>query len=378
MKTLDRYVISSFLKNYVISFLVLVGMYVVLDMIFNFDELVEVKGRDSAAGPVAVLRLAWYIADFYFYQSFLFFMHLSGIIPVVAASFTLMRMVRFNELSALLSAGVPLLRVAMPIIVVSLLLNGLLWVDQELLVPNMIPQLIRKHDYAAEKDSRSFQVSAMRDESGDKLFAGRYFPTDRPQRMEGVTIIRQDQRQQPVAQITADQATWDGSKWILKNGLMHVNIAPRHPDQVRTQPIAFYQSSITPEEIQLYRSGDFVDLLSTRRINELLRRPRSYGQQALLRVKHTRGVAQIILNMILLLLAISAVLTRDPQQLRMAATRCVILCGSCLSLAFMGHEMAGWPPAHAQLASQWPALMAWLPIFIWGPIAIYLLDRVRT
>src|SRR4051812_42271066 len=118
MRLIDRYVAISFIKNYLISFAVLVGMYIVLDMIFNFDELVLVNA--SATGIPALLGFVAYIADYYFYQGFLFFVRLSGIIPVVAAAFTIMRMVRFNELSALLSAGVPLQRIAMPIIAVGL------------------------------------------------------------------------------------------------------------------------------------------------------------------------------------------------------------------------------------------------------------------
>src|SRR4051794_21650535 len=124
MKILDRYVISAFLKNYAISFMVLVGMYVVLDMVFNFSNLVQFQAQGSAMQTM--LGTLKDIGDYYFYQCFLFFVHLSGIIPVVAAAFTLMRLSRFNELTAMLAAGVPLLRVAMPIILVALLLNLLL------------------------------------------------------------------------------------------------------------------------------------------------------------------------------------------------------------------------------------------------------------
>ena len=42
MKILDRYVLVTFLKNYLISFMVLVGLYILLDLVFNFDELIEV------------------------------------------------------------------------------------------------------------------------------------------------------------------------------------------------------------------------------------------------------------------------------------------------------------------------------------------------
>ena len=144
MKIIDRYVTRSFISNYAISFMVLVGMYVILDMVFNFSRLVQFQATGSAfQNMIDTLRD---IADYYFYQCFLFFVQLSGIIPVVAAAFTLMRLSRFNELTAMLAAGVPLLRVAMPIIIASLLLNGLLLVDQELVIPRMIPKLTRDHD----------------------------------------------------------------------------------------------------------------------------------------------------------------------------------------------------------------------------------------
>src|SRR2546425_5754747 len=116
MKIIDRYVFSSFLRNYLISFMVLIGMYVVLDMVFHFDELSDVDSAAEAAGALnSTLQMLWNIGDYYFYQSFLFFVHLSGIIPVVAAAFTLLRLSRFNELTAMLAAGVPLLLVAAPI-----------------------------------------------------------------------------------------------------------------------------------------------------------------------------------------------------------------------------------------------------------------------
>src|SRR3954451_22093892 len=135
MKILDRYVLISFLKNYLISFMVLVGLYIVLDLVFNFDELIEVQthgaGGGGGASFLAVLYVIW---DYYFYQVFLIYAQLSGVIAVVAASFTLVRMSRFNELTATLAAGMPLLRIATPIIIASLVLNVLLLADQEAVI----------------------------------------------------------------------------------------------------------------------------------------------------------------------------------------------------------------------------------------------------
>src|SRR6185436_925564 len=111
------------------------------------------------------LDVAFRIATFYFYQSFLIFVHLSGVIPVVAAAFTLIRLSRFNELSAILAAGVPLLRLAAPIIIASVVLQGLLAIDQELIIPNIIPQLTSKHDEVYQQAvGKSFRIQAMQDD----------------------------------------------------------------------------------------------------------------------------------------------------------------------------------------------------------------------
>ena len=292
-----------------------------------------------------------------------------------------MRMIRFNELSALLSAGVPLLRVSLPIIIAALFLNALTWLDQELVIPNMIHKLVRKHDYGSDADSRAFKIDAMRAEDGAKLFAARYHPnTERAPKMEMLSIIEQDENYRPTLHIRADSAVWDGQnkQWTLENGWIDRNLSPESRKSVQSERIYFYKGKITPEEIMLFRSGSFVDLLSTQRINELLQRPLSYGRGDLLRIKHTRGVTQITINMILLLLTISAVLTREPQQLKTAATRAIFLTGMLMTAAFASQELAGQAPPTPMLTDKWPALMAWLPIFIFGPISVILLDKVKT
>src|SRR5947209_3892230 len=176
MRIIDRYVTISFVKNYVISFMVLVGMYVVLDMVFNFNNLVEFQSTAGSSAVQSLMTTLGDIVDYYFYQCFLFFVHLSGIIPVVAAAFTLMRLSRFNELTAMLAAGVPLLRIAAPIILAAVVLNGLLLVDQELIIPQMIPKLIREHGDVHRGPRNYYSVQAMQDDHDGLFYAARYFP----------------------------------------------------------------------------------------------------------------------------------------------------------------------------------------------------------
>jgi lipopolysaccharide export system permease protein len=381
MKILDRYILISFLKNYVISFMVLIGLYVVLDMVFNFDELAEYRDHlDSAGGFAGVLELLRAIGDYYFFQCFRIFSHLSGIIPIVAAAFTLIRMTRFNELTAQLAAGIPLLRMAMPIVVAAMILNGLLVIDQEFIIPQIIPKLTRSHDKLHVSGGRTFAIHAMQDDANGLLNVARYHLEggETPPWMEDVDVVEVDDNFAPVAHIRADRGEWDARarQWKLTNGQRITGLAPGTKGaSIKTQPWPVYHSSITPDEIALYQSGEYVELLPSSRISMLLERPKSYGAIDLQRVKHSR-ITTWIMNLVLVLLAIACVMTREPGRVKQGIAACVVVCGACLGTIFLCYQLAGTPPSGARWADMWPAIMTWMPIFIFFPLAILLLDRV--
>lgn len=383
MNTFDRYIIRSFLKNYCLSFIVLVGLYILLDVVLKFDELT--RGAQAAgegaggAGLLSLISLVANIIDFYFYQTFLFFVQLAGVIPVAAAAFTLFRMTRSNELTAMLAAGVPLLRIAAPVIVVGILLNGLLVVDQELLVPRMINKLSRDANEISRETGSSFSIPFMQDQSGALLMAARYTPpasAGEAPLMERVDVIERDADFEPVAHIEAKRALYDNAEkvWRLEGGVRLTGLRPSEP--LAKSDVSEWRTTITPEEIVIYRRHHVAELLSSSQINELLQRPRSYGTVPLLRVKHWR-IAQPLGNIVLLLLAIPCVLLRDAGSLRWAATRTVLLTGACLACMFVAHQLAGNPPASWNPVV-WTALLLWMPVFLFAPLAVVLLDRVKT
>ena len=382
MKILDRYVLIAFLKNYVIAMFVLLGLYIVLDMVFNFDELVDVKGT-TAQGLAGVVQIAQGIGDYYFYQSFRIFAQMSGVIPIVAVAFTLMRLSRFNELSAILAAGIPLLRVAAPIVFAALGLNVLLFADQEMLIPQMIPKLTRSHDQVQQGISnfaKGYPIQAMQDMDRSLLMSTRFSPAtaEAPARMLDVDVIERDEHLQPIAHISADRADWDDKDkdWQLTNGRRVTGLQPqeKRSDEI---PWASWFTNITPDEIALYRSNDFVELLSTERINQLLTRPQSYGTVNLLTVKQTR-VTQWLMNLVLVLLAIPCVLTREPGKLKQDLMKLLVLSGTAMGAMFISRQIAAHPPGTGSIAVHWPAIFAWVPVFIFTPVAIYLLDRLHT
>ena len=73
MKTLDKYIIKSFAVDYLISLSVLLSIYVVLDLFFNFDEFIQ-----DGALPASRILLA--VIEYYTTHLFLYFAQISGVI----------------------------------------------------------------------------------------------------------------------------------------------------------------------------------------------------------------------------------------------------------------------------------------------------------
>jgi lipopolysaccharide export system permease protein len=379
LSILDKYVLGSFIRDYLISLMALVGLYIALDMVFNFGNLTQ--SNSHALAGVSTWRIAYDIGDYYFYQSFFFFAQMAGIIAVAAASFTLMRLSRSNETTAVLAAGIPLWRLAAPAILAGAVLNlVLLPVDQEILIPHMIPKLSRDRGDIHQSAVKTYPVDMMQDENGALFNAALYTPgtSDSPARVDYLDVIERDSDLHPVAHLYATSALWNPQlrQWDLSDGKL-VPIAS--PDQT-VPPVVkdsnVYRSDITPAEIVLHQNEDSLQFLSLARINQLLARPKNYGTTNLLRMRYTR-LAQPLVNIILMILAISMVLTRQPQTLKTAAAKAMLLCGLCMGCAFLAYELSVTPPS-PQWTVVWPAMMAWLPIFIFGPISVYMLDRIKT
>ena len=372
MKILTRYILYTYVRNYLISLFVLIGLYIVLDMVFNFDEFAV--SREGAGALDTVVN----IAQYYFFQSFRIFAQLSGVIPVAAAAFTFLRLSRFNELTAMMAAGMHLVRVAAPAIIAAVVVSLVLpLINQEVIIPAIIPQLSRSRSDVPDMRTKANAIQNMQDGSDGLLFAAGYrAPNGKlPGEMDKLDVLELDDNFNLVAHLTADKAVFDpaSQSWALDGGRRTTNLSNR---QRSVEPATEYKSRVTPEEIALYRSGDYVDLLSTPRINELLQRTQTYGANDLMRVKHAR-LAQLLLNIIMVLLAISAVLIREQGQLRYAMVKCLVLVGGCMVTIFLCQTFAQSPPK-PEWADSWPALMAWVPIFLFGPLSVFLLDRVKT
>ena len=362
MKLIDRYIIRAFVVNYMISLGVLMSLFVVVDLLVNLDEFTETDA--------SLVTVVGRVASYYGYNVFLYYSWLAGAITLVAAAFTLGRMVRDNELTAMLSAGTSLYRVVAPVVIAGVLMNVLWVVDQEVIIPRIAHKLARVRDDVS--GTRSFGVWFVPDGKGSLVSAGQFSP--KSQLMHQVMILDRDASGQTRRFIVADGAEWapDQHGWALQRGTVHDwragQIGPiEMGGRTARRNINVYETDLTPQQIMLRQASQWTSFLSVRQMNELERN--GLSNAGIAQLKHSR-ITQPLVNMLLLLIGVPFFLTREPRAVLASGAQCVAVGGLFFVFAFVSQNMLH--------SVDYPALPAWLPVLVFGPIVTVMLDSVKT
>jgi len=364
LKTIDRYILKAFLVNYLIALAVMVGLYVVLDLFLNLDEFTGIQSDTR-------VQTVFKIVDFYSYNLLLYFAQLAGAILIIAACFTFGRFLRTNELTALLASGTSMYRVATPVLLAALALNGLWLIDQEYLIPRFAHKLARKHSDIEGRNS--FAVWFQPDQGNALVSAMMFHP--RAREIRGLIVIRRDARGRLTEVIRADQARWDPERqvWHLVNG-SEMKLAVGSPQEAEAElgsyPVHEYASDLTPKELQLQQATQWTSFLSLAELDRLRERFAQTGGGEFVKVKHQR-LTTIFMNMILLCLGIPFFLNRERPSVLVVGGRCLAVCASAYVFAFLCQNVTLTGFVN-------PALPAWLPIIVFSPIAVILMDGIKT
>jgi lipopolysaccharide export system permease protein len=135
MFILDRYLLRQFLQIFLICFLSLMGLYVVIDAFGHLDQFSAQGAKEGSL--VAV------IARYYAYHSLSFFDRTSGILAMIAAMFTVTWLQRYQELTAIMAAGVSKTRIIKPLLLASAAVSLLGIADRELVIPRCRDEVAR-------------------------------------------------------------------------------------------------------------------------------------------------------------------------------------------------------------------------------------------
>ncbi len=361
MKILDKYVAKNFMIGYCIAFCVLIGLRIIIDLFVNLDEFAE----HSDLGSLAVIKN---ILSYYGMHSTLYFRDFAGMITVVAAAFSLGKMVRSNELVAVMASGVSLKRVIAPILLLALLLTALVVVNQELLIPPLSDKLVRGQD--AIPGQESYDVWFIMD-GNDSLICSKRFDV-KTSTLHYPTIIRRRKKAnaltwEVIGRTSATKAVYNYNtkEWDLINGRF-TEIDPRKA----VQSTDSYASDITPKDIPVRRKSRHLTLLSSRQLAVLAaQRTKIKDLAQLYSQKHFR-ITDPIINLAMLMVCLPILVCRDPKSMKSSIMISFAVTTACFITTFVCKMLA----TEAVFDRVIPELWAWLPVVIFLPIAFLELD----
>ncbi len=241
IKILDRYIIRTFLHSLLMWFIVLMLLRSVIDLFIKMDEFTE--------NTEGVLSIVGYICSYYFFNSFVYFSQMGGIMIIAAAAFTVARMNHSNELTAMLASGVSLHRVVWPIIACAMIMGGLLIIDQEFIIPGVKHKLARSAD-GKNKDDR-FQVRFITDGNQTVWWAGNYSPSKK--KMDYSLVILRDSNYRYLGHFVGCETTpgkFEGKDgWMASDGELAKIAQPGEKVWRQTQKTNMITTSIGAEEM---------------------------------------------------------------------------------------------------------------------------------
>jgi lipopolysaccharide export LptBFGC system permease protein LptF len=364
MTTIDRLLTRMFLSSYFLLLLVGVGLYIFVAILINLDEFTE--QRELSTGQMLLK-----IVDYHGYRLPLYFHQLGGLMMAIAAAFTFATLLRNNELTPLVAAGIPLQRLAAPVLACCVTLVGLWLVNSEVIVPALASKIVRVPDDIGRP--RPIGVRHARDDRNAILTAAE-LDTDRG-RLRRVHIIEPASADNAGSVISADEAIYDraGSTWRLVNGQrLPLDSAFAGGDlgiPLDSEPLDAYAFGLTPEQIRLRQTSRWSDLMSIRQMTHLLAVRNLPNLPAVAKSRDVR-FTQPLLMWILVMLTAPFFLTREPVNVLLAGGKALLLGGACFGLAFLAHS--------SSTADRYIQLAVWLPVFLFGPVAVLHLANMKT
>ena len=148
MKTFDRYIVGRYIHVFLVMMISTFGLFIVIDGFSNVDDFQ--KGTESTTEFLKIM------SSYYAYQSSMFFDMTGPIIAVVSVMVVFAILHKNSEIHPILAAGTPVYRLLFPTVVGVMVINTLLILNQELVIPNIAEKLEQsrgKSDQNEEKKS---------------------------------------------------------------------------------------------------------------------------------------------------------------------------------------------------------------------------------
>jgi lipopolysaccharide export system permease protein len=239
VRILSRYLLREFLKFFFAALAGFVVIFYIVDLLDNMSNLVRYQAPLGAAFLLYLFKLPQIV------------FYVMPVAVLVATLFSLTILSKDNEVMALRSSGISVHRFVAPLILLSILLSGFAFVNNEFLVPvgnargDQIYKINIKHEYS--------DVFFKRDKfwyrSKNAIYNIQSFDYLR-KTLGRITIYRIGPNFRPVGRVDALKAQWIDGKWHFYNVVVR-DFLPDGSARVRTARDLIIDIPETPESFKV-------------------------------------------------------------------------------------------------------------------------------
>jgi lipopolysaccharide export system permease protein len=366
MTILDRYILRSFLFNFVGWNLCFVGIFVIFDLFANFDSLLQ-AGKAAHNIPKVVFL-------YYFFKSIPIVLQLGSILSLVAAMVTVATLMRNNEFVPIQAAGISTLRIIRPLILAVFCLTVLFCLMREYLLPNVQDRIVMEaSDYA--QDQGTLLNVAIDNETNLNIQGDRVFRSEqrisKPEFVFPRTITRQQLR------LTGESAFHKSATKSHPAGYLLTGVYDRHIVQGpslmwKDRPILITPTDadyLEPDQCFVVTNVPFESLASKNGwqyaslwtlVSAARNKSLDVGNSIHASI-HSR-LTQPVLDMTLLFLGLPVLL--------LCGDRNVFKAMGLSGLILIAFLLVCYASQFAGANSGMPVLGAWLPMMIFIPLAV--------
>ena len=374
MLIIDRYLLRQFFRAFLICFISLMGLWIIFDLSTNLEEFVRCGEKKGG--------LLLLVGSFYGYQALAFFDRASGLLALVSAMFTVAWIQRHNEMTALMAAGIPRVRILRPLMAAALGISLFAVGNRELVIPGLADELSRKpQDLLGDVGQ---QLENRNDNCTNVLLRGKATYADR-QRVQDPNFLLPATLGQYGKQLSAKDAFYKPPEaghpggYLFEGVQEPKNLASRSSLLLDGSPVlitphdapdwlqpdqCFLVSDVTFE--QLTGGRGFRQFASTAQLISCVRNPSvDFGTGVRVAI-HSR-VVQPLLDITLLLLGLPLVARRESRNVFVAIGLCLAVVTGFMLVVIGSQQILGE-------IYLFPALAAWFPLMLFVPAAVALVD----
>jgi lipopolysaccharide export system permease protein len=358
---LDGYVARLFTLSYLAAFLLVVGLFLILDMATNLDDYLAAD-KSGYVPPTSLVR------QYYLLQLPFLYLQMSPYVTLVAGMFTAARLAKNNEIVAALGAGISVRRLLATVYLGAAFLAIGMFALREGATRELGRQRDLLFDHLTERRANPvLEDLVVRDRRGRPVRLSEYEVQEggRESAVRGLTARFQED-ELSVA-ITAEDASYAGAgRWELGHGL-------RHEDDGRSRrsiPLQVLEDPrFTPDDVELYwKARDHPLDLSYAELTTLLdREPTNAQYQTLLQYNLTFPLA----GLVLLLVGLPFVVVSERGRAGERIARGFFLCMAYFGVDFVARTLG----LQGEVG---PLVSGWLPLVLFGSLGVVFTATMRS